>query len=343
MSSYKPMKDADKPAFSGKMFSCPLKGCWFSFQLVDEFGDGTPYAGLTYTLQDSAEQKYTGVLDAEGFAKIEDCYRGPAVILLDSPHTGIVKLYRLLMDRQSYPLPITELQVRAEQTRFFHKDGFPVDHNPAQKAGDQFIQVEVRDLVKHSAHLPPPVDRKYPPDDILVRALDELRYGPQPLSSSGVGLLPNRHTLLQVRPLRALRPMLSTDGDFCALNLYQLAIMANLSYSDFGQHPAQKPVDAVNFSLDPSVGHFFGDALSSYRESWRVDRSQSSVHRYFPLYEDVPYSKRFEILPFDPTLYEQNKPSKTQEHPANLHFFDDTTKHVFSAKSTQAFITHHDG
>jgi len=342
VSSYKPMDDMDKPAFSGKMFACPLKGHWFSFQLVDEFGDGTPYADLAYTLQDSAEQKYTGVLDAEGFAKIEDCYRGPAVILLDSPHTGIVKLYRLLMDRKSYPLPITELQVRGEQTRFFHKDGFPVEHNPAQKAGDQFIQVEVRDLVKYSAHLPPPVDRKYPPNDILIRALDELRYGPQPLSKVGVGLLPNRHTLLQVRPLRALRPMLSTDDDFCALNLYQLAIMANLSYSDFGQHPAQMPVDAVNFPLDPSVGHFFANALSNYRESWRVDRSQSSVHRYFPLYEDVPYSKRFEILPFDPTLYEQNKPSETQEHPANLHFFDDTTKHVFSAKSTQAFITHHD-
>ena len=344
MSSYKPMADVDKPAFSGKMFACPLKGHWFSFQLVDEFGDGTPYAGLAYTLQDSAEQQYMGVLDAQGFAKIEDSHRGPVVLILDVAYRGGDLIYSDLMVRQSYPLPITELQVRAEKTRFFHKDGFPVDHNPAQKVGDQFIQVEVRDLVKHSAHLPPPVDRKYPPDDILVRALDELRYGPQPLSSAGVGLLPNRHTLLQVRPLRALRPMLSTDEDFCALNLYQLAIMANLSYSDFGQHPAQNPVDGVSFPLDPSVGHFFGDALSNYRESWRVDRSQSSVHRYFPLYEDVPYSKRFEILPFDPTLYEQNKPSrgKKQEHPSTLHFFDDTNEYWFSGKSTQAFITHHD-
>ncbi|WP_130926206.1 lipase family protein, partial [Pseudomonas extremaustralis] len=59
-------------------------------------------------------------------------------------------------------------------------------------------------------------------------------------------------------------------------------------------------------------------------------------------YEEVPYSKRFEILPFDPTLYEQNKPGENQEHPAKLHFFDDTSTHWFSAKSTQAFITHHD-
>ncbi|KAA0943917.1 lipase family protein [Pseudomonas sp. ANT_H14] len=247
------------------------------------------------------------------------------------------------MIRKSYPLPITELQVRAEQTRFFHQDGFPVDNNPALKAGDKFIQVEVRDLVKRSAHLPPPViDRKYPPDDILVRALDELTFGPEPLSPVGVGLLSNRHTLLQVRPLRAFRPMLSTDDAFSALNLYQLAIMANLSYSDFGQNPAEKPVDSVSFPLDPSVGNFFGDALSNYRESWKVDSSQSPVHRYFPLYEEVPYSKRFEILPFDPMQYEQNKPSDTQEHPANLHFFDDASKNRLSGKSTQAFITHHD-
>ena len=343
MSSYKPMEDGDKSAFSDKMFTCPNKGHWVSFQLVDEFGDGKPYAGLAYILQDSAKQQYTGVLDAKGFAKIEDCYRGPVVLMFDSEYQGGFDIwYEKIVDRDSYPLPITELQVRAEQTRFFHKDGFPVDHNPAYKAGDKFIQVEVRDLVKRSAHLPPRVDRKYPPDDILVRALDELSFGPEPVSQVGVGLLSNRHTLLQVRPLRAFRPMLSTDNAFSALNLYQLAIMSNLSYSNFGQTPVKNPVDFVSFPLDPSVGNFFGDELSNYRESWKVDSSQSSVHRYYPLYEEVPYSKRFEILPFDPTVYEQNKPSDTQEHPANLHFFDDINECWVSEKSTQAFITHHD-
>ncbi len=342
MSSYTPMQDADRPAFSDKMFACPQKGHWVSFQLVDEFGDGTPYADLAYTLQDSAEQKYTGVLDAEGFAKVGDCYRGPVVITMDSPSTTTTQPYRRLLDRNFYPLQITGLQVRAEQTCFFHKDGFPVEHNPALKAGDTFIQVEVRDLVKQRAHLPPPLKRKYPPNDLLIRALDELRLSPEPLSLKGVGLLSNRHTLLQVRPLRAFRPMLSTDNAFSALNLYQLAIMSNLSYNDFGQKPAKEPVDTVSFPLEPSVGNFFGEALPNFRESWKVDSSQSPVHRFYPLYEEVPYSKRFEILPFDPTLYEQNKPSDTQEHPANLHFFDDTSKYWLSGKSTQAFITHHD-
>ncbi|VVP61866.1 hypothetical protein PS870_06464 [Pseudomonas fluorescens] len=342
MSSYKPMEDWEKPAFGDRMLACPLKGHWVSFQLVDEFGEGKPYAGLAYTLQDSAEQQYTGVLDAEGFGRVDDHYRGPVVLTLNAEYTGPEGLYSWLMTRPTYKLPITELQVRAEQTRFFHPDGLPVEHNPAQKAGDKFIQVEVRDLVKHVVHLPPAIDRKYPPDDILVRALDELRFGPEPLALFGVGLLPNRHTLLQVRPLRAFRPMLSTDDAFSALNLYQLAIMADLSYSNFGQNPVKDPVDAVSFPLNPSVGNFFGEALSNYRESWKVDSVQSSVTRYFPLYEEVPYSKRFEILPFDPTVYEQNQPGDNQEYPANLHFFDDSNKCWVSEKSTQAFITHHD-
>lgn len=343
MSSYKPMEDGDKPAFSGKMYKCPKKEHWISFQLVDEFGDGKPYAGLAYTLRDSAEQLYTGTLDAEGFAKIEDCYQGPVVLMLDNEYQGGVDTwYEKIFDRKFYPLPITELQVRAEQTRFFHQDGFPVDHNPAKKAGDKFIQVEVRDLVKQSAHLPPSVDRKYPPDDLAARALDELGFGPEPLSKFGVGLLSKRHTLLQVRPLRAFRPLLSTDNDFSALNLYQLAIMADLSYSNFGQVPVKTPESPVYFPDDPSVGHFFANALSNFRESWKVDSSQSSVHRYFPVYEEVPYSKRFEILPFDPKVYEQNKPGVDQEHPGNLHNFDDANECWVSGKSTQAFITHHD-
>ncbi|AMS16094.1 lipase [Pseudomonas chlororaphis] len=342
MSSYKPMEDWEKPSFSGKMFACPLQGQWISFQLVDEFGDGKPYAGLAYILQDSAKQQYIGMLDAEGYAKVHDCYRGPVVLMLDNEYQGgIDTWYEKNVDRKSYPLPITELQVRAEQTRFFHEDGVRVEHNPAQKGADKFIQVEVRDLVKQVAHLPPVVDRKYPPDDILTRALDELSFGPEPLSQFGVGLMPNEHTVLEVRPLRALRPLLSTDNAFSALNLYQLAIMADLSYSDFGQDP-QKPVDYVRFPDDPSVGNFFGEALSNFRESWKVDRAQSPIHRCFPLYEEVPYSKRFEILPFDPAVYEQNRPGDKQEDPSKLHFFDDKNKFWFSGKSTQAYITHHD-
>ncbi len=45
--------------------------------------------------------------------------------------------------------------------------------------------------------------------------------------------------------------MLSTGSEFCALNLYQLALMSTLSYTDFGQEPDTQPVrtDCVSFSL----------------------------------------------------------------------------------------------
>ena len=93
MNLYEPMKDEDRPFFSSKMLACPLRGHFISFQLVDEFGDGKPYAGLAYTLQDSAEQRYTGRLDADGFAKVEDCYQGPVVLHLDAEYVGSEDLW----------------------------------------------------------------------------------------------------------------------------------------------------------------------------------------------------------------------------------------------------------
>jgi len=168
--------------------------------------------------------------------------------------------------------------------------------------------------------------------------LSDLGFGaPQPLLS-GIVLFPNNYTVLEVRPLRALRPVLSSDDSFSALNLYQLSLMAALSYCDFGQEPSVKPVDQVHFPLSPSVGNLFAEQLSNYAEAWKIDPNQ--IQRFYPLYEDVPYSRRFEILPFDPQLYPQNRPElgKEQQHPASLHFFDDEK----FGTDTQAFITHHD-
>lgn len=148
----------------------------------------------------------------------------------------------------------------------------------------------------------------------------DLGFGPPQPALSGVVLFPNQHSVLEVRPLRALRPMLSTEDGFCALNLYQLALMATLSYCPFGQEPATQPQDEVRFPVDPSIGHLFAEKLSGYEQAWRVDAGQ--VQRFYPLYEEVAYSQRFEILPFDPQLYLQNSPKLAgeQEHPANLHF-----------------------
>ncbi|SQH32579.1 lipase family protein [Pseudomonas mucidolens] len=57
----------------------------------------------------------------------------------------------------------------------------------------------------------------------------------------------------------------------------------------------------------------------------------------------MPYSKRLEVVPFDPELYpEVNSPSlgEKQESPARIHAFDDSASG--EGTDTQAFITHHD-
>ncbi len=157
--------------------------------------------------------------------------------------------------------------------------------------------------------------------------------------------MPNKHHVLEVRPLRALSPLLSTDKEFCSLNLYQLALMATLSYSPFGQVPDTQPVvsDSVSFPTQPSVGNWFGDGLARFDELWRVEASQAPKETYYPLYADVAYSKRLEVIPFDPELYpEVNSPElgSDQEHPAKLHYLDDADK--TRSTDSQAFITHND-
>jgi pimeloyl-ACP methyl ester carboxylesterase len=329
-----------KPLLSDKSKACPLRGDWISFQVVDETGDGKAYAGLSYVLQDSANQKYPGVLDANGRAKIFNNYQGPVVLQIDAPYTGDEDLYSALTKRTIYPIPITEFQVRAEKSRFVRKDGLRVEKNPAREKADQFFHVEVRDLVKNFAHLPPSSPRKSPPNFNLLKAMGDLGFGQQESELYGISLLPNKHTVLEVRPLRAFRPMLSKDNNFSALNLYQLSLFTSLSYSNFGQAPEEQPFDTVSFPLDPSVGYMFGNGLASFRETWKVNKDQTTA--YYPLYEDIPYSKRFEILPFDPKLYDQNKPElgPDQDYPSKWHFFDDGEAE--GGTNTQAFITHHD-
>ncbi|WP_223450074.1 MULTISPECIES: lipase family protein [unclassified Pseudomonas] len=354
-----PLAASDAPFMSGNIHACPLRGHSTSFQLVDESGDGTPYAGLPYEVTDYEDTVYTGKLDAIGAGKVNNHFCGPILLKLSQPYQGSEKTYSFLRERPNYPLPITELQVRAEKTRFTEKSGMRTLANPAKNLADPnaYYQVEVSELVKHIAHLPPLASRSNPPNmavHTLFRQPAKTRtfttqnasapeVGLSAAKPKGVALLPNKHHVLEVRPMRALRPMLSTSNDFCALNLYQLALMSTLSYTDFGQEPNTQPVttDSVSFPLRPSSGNWFGHALPQFEELWQVDGSQTA--KFYPLYEEVPYSKRLEVVPFDPQLYpEANDPElgEEQEHPAKLHFLDD--RKLAESSDTQAFISHHD-
>ena len=323
-------------SLSSRVLACPVQGKWTSFQLVDEFGSGEPYAGLAYTAIDSEGQEYCGHLDIAGTGTITNHFAGPVTLTLDQKYEGQEAVYVRAKERPHYPLEITELQVRAEQTRYLNENSTRTKNNPAQACADKFLQVEVRHLVEHVTHLPPEVYRHYPHSTGTAKIMGQHR-------KLGVALMPQKHTVLEVRPLRALRPMLSTNHEFCALNLYQLALMATLSYCPFGMKPEKRPIETgpVSFPLQPSVGNWFGDALAKSDELWRVDAAQTKA--FYPLYEDVPYSKRLEIVPFDPDLYNVNKPhqSADQEDPEKIHFLDDRALGA-KATDTQAFITHND-
>jgi hypothetical protein len=99
---------------SSRVLACPAQGRWSSFQLVDEFGSGEPYAGLAYVVTDSEGQEYNGVLDITGTGKVDNHFAGPISLLLDQKYQGREKSYEFLQTRPHYPLEITELQVRAE-------------------------------------------------------------------------------------------------------------------------------------------------------------------------------------------------------------------------------------
>ncbi|PTT29701.1 lipase [Pseudomonas sp. HMWF021] len=317
------------------MLSCPTRGNWSSFQLVDEFGSGQAYEGLAYVAVDSEGQAFNGYLDANGIGRVDSYCAGPISLRFEQPYEGQENFYNYLQARTHYPLKITELQVRAEQTRY-RNPGATRNREQPIPDGDAYIQVEVRHLVRHVAHLPPEVYRHYPADSGLAAIMGKH-------AEVGVALASRKHTVLEIRALRALRPMLSTAPEFCALNLYQLALMATLSYCPFGQKPATAPIKEprVAFPDQPSVGNWFADALAKADELWRVDPGQKNA--FYPLYEDVAYSRRLEIVPFDPVLYEVNNPAlgAEQEHPEKVHFLDDRLLGK-EATDTQAFITHND-
>ena len=246
-----------------------------SFQLIDEHGAGEPYAGLAYEMVDLEGRTCGGYLDAAGVGRPGSHVSGPVVVMFRQPHDRSDAVYARLMDRQYRPLEITELQVRAEQTRRLHDDGARTRTKPACAGADiDYYQVEVRHLVEHAGHLPSGVDSHYPPDIEPGRSM-----------GFGVGLAAGRHTVLEVRPLRALQPTFSTAPQFCALNLYQLALLA-----DFNDCPFIQKTDHC-------------DVL---------------------LVKDVAYSRRLEVVPC----------GLDQEHPGDIHFFDD------AGLGTQAFVTH---
>ncbi|MGL4315623.1 MAG: lipase family protein [Pseudomonas sp.] len=321
------MDETFAAALAAQGQQCPLRKQWVSLRLVDEFGDGKPYAGLAYLLVDKQGEQYRGALDNDGYALIENTYCGPLILSLSDAYAGSEKHYKWLNHRQNYALPITAFQVAAEQTQ--RRPAEQPSPSPARAAREhgEFYRVEVRDLVEVTSHLPPASTILAPHPSAVLAANDADSTG------FGVTLLPNHHHVLEVKALRGWRPLLSLTPEFSALDAYQLALFTYLAYADFGQilKPGQ---EQPGYPQPGSIGHVLNARLADIQTGALNDEPGQfhTVASYYPLLEEVPYSKRLEVVPHDPERYQQ----KEEKLPWELHSLN------HAGTNTQAYISHDD-
>jgi len=321
------MNDSVKPT----TMDCPLRRDWVSFRLVDEHGDGQPYAGLAYQLHDSQGQIYAGTLDGDGYARVEQSYCGPVVLALSDSYKGGDQWYAGLARRDKFSLPLTALQVAAEQspTGPRHTNGktyLAEERATLEKA--RFLRVEVSDFAEATKHLPDSDSGWSPrPSAVLKQSAGLAKDQP------GAALTPNLHHVLEVKALRAYSPLLSRSKNFCALNAYHLAVMSAFVYAPFGKRTVpDEPYasSAPPYELGGTIGHVLREQLARL-----VKPSRFNDAKYHLLCEEVPYSKRLEVMPHDPVRYAAET-TEGWNNPEDVHF-------LYHKKSeTQAFITHSD-
>lgn len=311
--------------------TCPKRGSWCSVRLVDEHGEGAPYAGLSYTLHDRMGMTYSGTLDSQGYTRLENFYLGPLILDLSMAYQSGEKWYENLVEREHFPLPLTALQIAAEQSPTGpRRNGRTyLARELAEKEQAVFFQVEVRDFAKlgEAAHLPDPDITLQPrPSPFLKEACTHSNTQP------GIALQVNKHNVLEVKALRALSPLLSRDKAFCALNAYHLSMMAVLSYAPF--HREREPSEAPTpppYKVPGCIGSVLQSQLGHLIPPTQFKQSGP----FHLLNEEVPYSKRLEIVPYDPERYAKEAKANWK-YPEEVHFLHD--KHT----ETQAFITHND-
>ncbi|GGM20489.1 lipase [Pseudomonas asuensis] len=312
--------------------NCPLKKAWVSFRLVDEFGQGEPYANLSYSLIDSQGSEHTGTLDERGYAKVEPIYCGPSILRFHEKYKGNIDVwYDDLTHRQGFALPITQLQAVAEQTQRRNSNQLSSNPKLAAKENAEFYRVEVRDLVEFTSHLPPASKILAPRPSIRLASNSNQHDG----KSFGIGLAPNKHHLLEIKALTAWRPLLSLTSEFSALDAYQLSLLTTLAYSDFGEKYAEGQDTPPIYPFPGSIGYILNSRLA-HIETGALNEEPArfkDVTPYHLILEEVPYSKRLEIIPFDPLYYTKEN---EQKKPWQLHSLNDTNT------NTQAYISHDD-
>lgn len=147
-------------------------------------------------------------------------------------------------------------------------------------------------------------------------------------------MVEDAHYVLEVKALRAYSPLLSRDKEFCALNAYHLAVMSAFAYAPFSTEPGffeRYESSPPPYTSLGSVGHVLHNQLGSLVKPTLFNKAGP----YHLLCEEVPYSKRLEIMPYDPERYIREAEDEWK-NPEDVHFL------YHKETNTQAFITHND-
>lgn len=270
---------------SQTLLQCPIRQAWISFRLVDEHGNGKPYAGLPYKVTDGHGFDYTAMLDGDGYAHVENVHGGSLVLSFPNDYVGNDQWYTGLLNREHFPIPLSALQVSAELSPTGPRriDGTTyLAQERAAKEDAYFIRAEVSEFVASKGHLPTPDENWTTPS--------------------------------------ALRQNAGSAADQPGV-----ALGCNRRHSS-----APPPYSALG-----SIGHVFQNQLGR-----RIQPTQfNTASPYHLLCEEVPYSKRLEIMPYDPARYEKEA-QEGWRNPEDVHFLHDTDNETDT--NTQAFITHND-
>ena len=143
--------------FKHEKLSCPLKTCWVSFRLVSESGESHAFGGLSFKLHTQYGETVNASLDEDGYCRFDSLYHGPLILEMAATATNIPDAwYEHLQLRDAFPLPISQLQVTAEQTPIGPRSPAGktwLAEERALQEGAQFYRVEVSDFVSAAKHL----------------------------------------------------------------------------------------------------------------------------------------------------------------------------------------------
>ncbi|TCD23127.1 lipase family protein [Pseudomonas sp. IC_126] len=118
------------------------------------------------------------------------------------------------------------------------------------------------------------------------------------------------------------------------MNAYHLAVMSAFAYAPFSKEPGV--FERYESSPPPytslgTIGHVLQNQLGCLIKPTLFNKAGP----YHLLCEEVPYSKRLEIMPYDPERYVKEAEEEWR-NPEDVHFLH------HDKSNTQAFITHND-